>query len=74
MRSGAGKSEGAPGAGQRGRTGDVAEESAPFWRTKSLLAVWREPVAVFLIERIVLLTDRPEQFGKRVAEERTDDG
>ena len=42
MRSGAGKSEGAPGAGQRGRTGDVAKESAPFWRTKSLGEMSRE--------------------------------
>ena len=42
MRSGAGKSEGASGAGQRGRTGDVAKESAPFWRTKSLGEMSRE--------------------------------
>ncbi len=42
MRSGAAKSEGVSGAGQRGRTGDVAEESAPFWRTKSLGEMSRE--------------------------------
>jgi len=42
VRSGAAKSDGAPGAGQRERTRDVAQDSAPFWRTKSLGEMSRE--------------------------------